>query len=144
MQEQARVEYPAECCGIITYGPDGGAAQVHPCVNIQERLHAEDPERYPRRARTAYYIDSQELYRIVSGAEKAGGGVAGFYHSHIDCDAYFSAEDKERAMVWGEPAYPEAVYPVFAVYGGEVKEYKCFVWDAESQEYVETALDVVD
>lgn len=144
---QAKAEYPAECCGILTVGADGGASQVHPCRNIQERLHAEDPERYPRTPRTAYFIDSQELYRIVSGAEKAGGAVSGFYHSHIDCEAYFSAEDKERAMVWGEPAYPDAVYPVVSVQKGEVVGYKCFAWDAGAGpdgDFVEVEIDVVD
>jgi len=141
---QAAAEYPDECCGILTVGADGGAAQVHICENIQDRLHTEDPERYPRQARIAYFIDPQELYNIISAAEKAGGRVVGFYHSHIDCEAYFSAEDKERAVVWDEPAYADAVYLVLSVYERQVKAYKCFAWDETGRDFAEVDLAVVN
>ena len=107
---QAADEYPGECCGILTTSA-GGAMAVHPCRNIQDELHERDPAQYPRDSRIAYFIDPGELFRIVNGAEREGGRVTGFYHSHIDCDAYFSEEDKARAMAWDEPAYPEAVVP---------------------------------
>jgi len=140
---QAVEEYPAECCGVLTTGPHGGPSQVHPCKNIQDRLHAEDPEKYPRDEGIAYYIDPGELYEIISAAEKAGGKVSGFYHSHIDCQAYFSEEDKERAMVWDEPAYPEAMYLVVSVCDREVKGYKCFAWDGEKADFIEAELQEV-
>ena len=140
---QARAEYPAECCGIITSNSEGDL-EVHVCENIQDRLHQQDPEQYPRDARIAYYIDPQELYDIVMATEKSGGGVAGLYHSHIDCDAYFSQEDKERAMAWDEPAYPDAVYLVVSVNEGEVGNQRCFGWDEESRGFVEVELEVTD
>ncbi len=102
---QAAAEYPAECCGVLTAPAGGGRSRSHLCENIQDRLHAEDPQQYPRAARTAYYIDPQELYNIISTAEKSGGSVSGFYHSHIDCEAYFSDEDKERAKKLGAVEY---------------------------------------
>ena len=139
---QAKAEYPAECCGILTAGPEDGPSTLHPCRNIQDELHAKDPEQYPRDSRIAYFIDPQELFRIVSGAEKAGGRVSGFYHSHVDCDAYFSDEDKERAMAWDEPAYPDAVYLVVSVYGDEPRGYKAFGWDADASDFVEVEVDV--
>ena len=141
---QAAAEYPAECCGVLTAPAGGGRSRSHLCENIQDRLHAEDPQQYPRDARTAYYIEPQELYNIISTAEKSGGSVSGFYHSHIDCEAYFSAEDKERAMVWDELAYPEAVYLVASVYDRQVKGYKCFAWDEEQRDFVEVDLEVVE
>jgi proteasome lid subunit RPN8/RPN11 len=151
MCAQARKEYPAECCGILVLGPEGGAIQVHPCENVQDRLHAEDPQQYPRQARTAYFIDPQEQYRIIAAAEKAGGQVAGFYHSHIDCQAYFSEEDKRRALFGDEPAWPEAAYLVLSVYGEEagqpqreVKGYRCFAWDSEGGDFAEVGVEVLD
>lgn len=135
--QQALEEYPAECCGILTADAPGAPSVVHRCRNIQEELHAKDPAQYPRDARIAYFIDPGELFRIVSDAEKSGGLVSGFYHSHIDCDAYFSAEDKERAMAWDEPAYPEAAYLVISVYGDEVRGHKAFAWDASAADFVE-------
>ena len=70
---QARDEHPAECCGLLTVGPGGGASRAHPCVNIQDRLHAEDPQQYPREARIAYFIDPKELLTIITQAERSGG-----------------------------------------------------------------------
>ena len=141
--DQAVEEYPAECCGIITRVGRGGDLAVHRCDNVQNRLHGEDPVKFPRDARIAYYIDPQQLYDIVSGAEKEGGGVASVYHSHIDCEAYFSDEDKERAMVWDEPIFPDAVYLVVSVVDGKVKSQKCFAWDAGDGDFAEVELDVV-
>ena len=140
--EQAAAEYPAECCGIITLAGEGDDLVVHRCENIQSRLHAEDPEKFPRDARIAYYIDPQQLYDIVSAAEKVGGGVASIYHSHIDCEAYFSEEDKERAMAWDEPIYPDAVYLVVSVVDGQVRSHKGFAWDPGAADFAEVVLDV--
>lgn len=149
---QAIEEYPHECCGIFTVGAADEVVQVQRCKNIQQEKHQENPRDFPRDARTAYLIDPQELYQIISGAEKAGGQVVGFYHSHVDCDAYFSAEDKRRAMTFGdEPDYPEAAYLVLSVWGEnggrkarEVVGHKCFVWDGKTAEFAETELQVVD
>jgi proteasome lid subunit RPN8/RPN11 len=140
--QQAKQEYPGECCGILTTAEGGGLSTVHSCRNIQDELHAKDPEQYPRDSRIAYFIDSGELFRIISGAEKAGGGVSGFYHSHVDCDAYFSQEDKERAMAWDEPAYPDAVYLVVSVYGQESRGHKAFAWDETQADFVEVEITV--
>lgn len=154
MYAQALDEYPHECCGILAEGVEGGVSVVHVCGNIQERQHQKDPQRYPRDARTAYLIDPEEQLRITAEAEAAGGRVSGFYHSHIDCAAYFSEEDKRRTWVFNsreageEPDDPDAVYLVLSVYGEdtgverEVRGYKCFTWDGSG--YVETGLEVVE
>ncbi|MEC8931346.1 MAG: hypothetical protein VYB08_08000, partial [Candidatus Latescibacterota bacterium] len=63
---------------------------------------------------------------------------------HIDCDAYFSDEDKERAMAWDEPAYPDAVYVVVSVYGDEVRNTKAFGWNEESRDFVDVEIDIID
>ena len=141
--EQAWGEHPAECCGVLTAVPGSDLSRVHPCRNIQDQLHAEDPAQYPRDSRLAYFIDPGEQYRITRAAEREGGQVAGFYHSHIDCDAYFSQEDVERTMVWGEPAYPEAVYLVVSVHGDGVRGHKAFLWSEATRGYAEAAVDVV-
>ena len=141
---QAVEDYPAECCGILTTGSEGEAIEVHPCRNVQDDLHEQDPEQHPRNSRIAYFIDPQELFRIVSAAERAGGQVAGFYHSHIDCDAYFSEEDKARAMAWDEPAYPEAVYLVVSVHGEGVRGHRAFAWDREQSDFLEVDVEILE
>lgn len=138
---QAADEYPGECCGILTTGA-GGAMAVHPCRNIQDELHERDPAQYPRDSRIAYFIDPGELFRIINGAEREGGQVTGFYHSHIDCDAYFSEEDKARAMAWDEPAYPEAVYLVVSVYRDGVRGHRAFSWNPRQSDFGEVEIQV--
>jgi proteasome lid subunit RPN8/RPN11 len=141
---QAKEEYPGECCGILTVGAGGSVSTLHKCQNIQDELHAKDPEQHPRDSRIAYFIDPGQLFKIVRGAEKEGGGVSGFYHSHVDCDAYFSDEDKERAMFFDEPAYPDAVYLVVSVYGDEARGNKAFAWNEEQSDFVEVEITVQD
>ena len=55
----ARRDYPKESCGVV-YGPrdQPGADRAAACQNIQDRLHAEDPVRFTRDARTAYNLDA--------------------------------------------------------------------------------------
>ncbi len=146
LRAQALAEYPAECCGIFTLGPLEEYSQVHPCQNIQDRLHAENPADYPRTARTAYFIDPRELSRLIAAAEKSGGRISGFYHSHIDCPAYFSEEDKRRAMTMmgDEPDFPEAAYLVLSVDQGRTGAHKCFAWDEGQRDFAEVELDVAD
>lgn len=138
---QAVDEYPGECCGILTTDA-GGSLAVHPCRNVQNELHERDPTQYPRDSRTAYFIDPGELFRIISGAEREGGRVTGFYHSHIDCGAYFSEEDKARAMAWDEPAYPDAVYLVVSVYGDGVRGHRAFTWNPRHSDFEEAGIQV--
>lgn len=145
VHRQVEAEYPAECCGILTVGAGGGLSRVHPCENIQGRLHQEDPDQYPRDPRTAYFIDPKEQFDIISAVERVGGRVSGFYHSHVDCDAYFSAEDRERAMAWDEPAYADAVYLVVSVYAGKVRgSCKAFGWRSESRDFSEVPPEILD
>ena len=141
---QARDEHPDECCGLLTVGPGGGGSTAHPCVNIQNRLHAEDPQQYPRQARIAYFIEPKQLLTIITEAERDGGAISGFYHSHIDCDAYFSDEDKERALTWDEPAYPDAIHLVVSVFDNDVRGHKAFAWNAEATDFEEVQIDIDD
>ena len=97
--------------------------------------------------------------RITAATEAAGGRVAGFYPSHIDCPAYFSEEDERRTWIFNErragegPDDPDAVYLVLSVYGEEaagvapgsrreVKGCKCFAWNGS--EYAEMPVKSVD
>ena len=115
--EHALETYPEECCGVIL-GGDGGE-EVHRLENIQNRLHATDPETFPRDARTAYTLDPRELETVLEQAERRGLAFKALYHSHPDHDAYFSAEDKACATPFGEPTYPDTAQIVISVMGGE-------------------------
>ena len=130
---QAAEEYPFESCGVIL--SRGAERQLLRCRNAQNELHARDPVRHPRDARTAYYIDPKDLLRI-GDLERQGFDVAVIYHSHVDAGAYFSETDRRQAVVAGEPAYPDAVYVVTSVVGGAVDAAAAFRWDAARRDFL--------
>jgi proteasome lid subunit RPN8/RPN11 len=133
IRAQAVEEYPFESCGVIL--SRAAERRLLRCRNAQNELHARDPQRYPRDARTAYYIDPKDLLRI-GDLERQGFGVAVIYHSHIDAGAYFSETDRRQALVGGEPAYPDTVYVVTSVRDGRVDAVGAFRWDAERRDFV--------
>lgn len=136
---QAVEEYPFESCGVIL--ARGDERRLLRCRNAQNELHARDPGRYPRDARTAYYIDPKDLLRI-GDLEREGFGVAVIYHSHVDAGAYFSDTDRRQATVEGEPTYPGTTYVVVAVHGGRAEDARAFRWDAARRDFAEVPLDV--
>ena len=117
-----------------------GTELAHPCENIQNRLHGTDPGTHPRTARTAYRMDDLQVIRILDETEKAGGKMTAIYHSHIDCDAYFSEEDQLAATFFGEPAYPGVSYLVVSVIDREIRAKKAFAWDTDDGHFVEAPL----
>ena len=129
--EHSLKEYPDECCGIIT--GNGEIQTVHLCENIQNRMHAEDPARFPRDARTAYFIDRTAFDSIISSSLKKGEQVLALYHSHAEHEAYFSEEDVAAQTVFGEPEFPEAIHVVISVMDREIHDLKYFKWDGEKQ-----------
>jgi proteasome lid subunit RPN8/RPN11 len=142
IQRHARADYPAECCGVVLVrpgvsGPD--ERRLLACRNIQDELHARDPARFPRTARTAYYIAHADLLEI-GRREGDGFEVRVIYHSHVDAGAYFSDTDRRNAMVDGVPAYPQATYVVVAVSAGHVVEMRAHRFDPESQDFAEVVL----
>ncbi|MDE2997830.1 MAG: Mov34/MPN/PAD-1 family protein [Gemmatimonadota bacterium] len=143
IHQHARCDYPAECCGIVSEASDG-AFRVHPCENIQDRLHARNPEEHPRTSKNAYRMDDLEVHRIFTETESAGGRVVAFYHSHVDCGAYFSEEDRQAAMFMDQPAFPEVVYVVVSVVEGAVRGAAGFAWDERTKTFAKKALEGYD
>jgi len=90
--------YPEEACGVLSGPPaERLATRVHPCANIQNRLHAEDPKANPRDARTAYRIDPKDLFEVTRVTRDQGLELKAIFHSHADVGAYFSDEDQAQA-----------------------------------------------
>ena len=132
----ARRDYPNECCGIA-WGPRDQpiADRTTACENIQDRLHAEDPARFMRGARTAYNLDVRD---IVALQESVRGDTPAriVYHSHVDAGSYFSATDQAVATLNGEPAYP-VEYVVVDIRADGPRGARQFAWDPEQKKYVE-------
>ena len=114
-----------------------------PVSNIQDRLHALDPQQYPRTAATAYSMGAEQL-PIVRAHEHGELSIAAVYHSHPQHDAYFSEEDRRNAAPGGEPMYPRAGQIVVSVYDGKVKAVKAFGWDDQRRDFGAVELHVTD
>jgi proteasome lid subunit RPN8/RPN11 len=134
-----RATHPAECCGAVL--ERAGQDVVRRFTNIQDRLHREDPAQHPRGAETAYAPDPRELYAVVEEGDAPGARLKAFYHSHTRVGAYFSGEDRARAMFGDEPAYPEVVYVVVSD-SRSAGETRAFRWDEADRDFVEIPVDV--
>ncbi len=80
------------------------------------------------------------MEKIIALSKNKGEEVVGFYHSHIDCDAFFSETDNEAQTVFGEPEFPDALQLVISVKAGEIKDLKGFQWDRQKKSFVPVAL----
>jgi [CysO sulfur-carrier protein]-S-L-cysteine hydrolase len=98
MQDHAFAGYPGECCGLL-FGPGAGVAVTRAeCMeNIQDKLHALDPVEHPRTSRNGFQLNALKMNRLIEAAEANGEHLIAIFHSHIDCAAYFSQEDKDMA-----------------------------------------------
>jgi proteasome lid subunit RPN8/RPN11 len=140
LRTHALETYPDECCGAVVTDADG-RREVIRMRNVQDEMHAQDPDRFPRPARTAYYPDSADLKAALDRAESPGHVLTAFYHSHPDHDAYFSEEDVAQATPFGEPSYPRAAQIVISVYGTEVRAVKAFSWSEPDETFVAIEID---
>jgi len=132
----ARRDYPNECCGIA-WGPRDQpiADRATACENVQDRLHAEDPARFIRDARTAYNLDAKDILALQESLD--GDTPARIvYHSHVDVGSYFSETDQAVARFDGEPAYP-VEYVVVDIRADGPRGARQFAWDAGQRKYVE-------
>lgn len=136
---EAVAKYPDEACGFLL-GSGGKASRFVACRNIQNELHARDPKRYPRDAKTAYVIAPEDQARAAAEAKSLGLQIVAVVHSHPEHDAYFSAEDKANAAPWGEPLFPGTSYVVVSVYGKKVRAVNEYYWDDEKKDFAEKKL----
>jgi proteasome lid subunit RPN8/RPN11 len=94
IRRHGEATYPHECCGVLTGEilADGNKQvwAVVQCNNAHD-----DP------SRTWYQIDPRDLVRIQREAYGRGEDVIGFYHSHPDDAANWSASDLEEAHWMG-------------------------------------------
>ena len=136
LRRHAVEDYPEESCGVIV--ARGDERRLLRCRNVQNELHARDPQRNPRTARTAYHIDPQDLLRI-GRLESEGFGVAVIYHSHVDAGAYFSETDRRQALMGSEPTYPGTTYLVTSVVNGRLEATTAFSWDDTQRDFLPVA-----
>ncbi len=141
ISRHARDTFPEECCGMVL--SKGESDMVHRCTNIQNKLHALDPQTYPRNATIAYAMDFKELEMLTQQAEREGTSLKAFYHSHPNHKAYFSDEDKDFASPFGEPTYPQSVQIVISIYSQMVKEICAYAWNPQEKNFIAIPLSKI-
>jgi proteasome lid subunit RPN8/RPN11 len=131
-----------EACGYIS-GPASDGLLVDEAVeleNLANKYHQVDPEGHPRTGREYFKINALKFERAITAGRDAGRPLKVFFHSHLDCGAYFSEEDAASMTLGGtgEPSY-DLAYLVTAVDAGKVSAHKLFLWEPNSRTFVETS-----
>lgn len=135
-----------EACGYIA-GPSSDALLCSAAMeleNLANKYHAIDPEGHPRTGREYFKINSLKFEKALAQGVEAGTPVKVFFHSHLDCGAYFSQEDAASMTNGGtgDPAYALS-YLVTAVDEGKVTAHKLFIWEPQSRSFVESPFTIV-
>ncbi len=92
MVEHARSTYPNECCGAMLGATENGRKIVRVGVPLENAFDGSQTARYELR--------NEDLLAADSEARKRGLELIGIYHSHPDCDAYFSETDLKNSCPW--------------------------------------------
>jgi proteasome lid subunit RPN8/RPN11 len=80
--------FPKEGCGLMI-GSDGVVQEAVPV-----------PNSYTGPQEDFFVIDPKDLHRVDRESRERGLDVLGVFHSHPDCDAYFSKRDLEHSCPW--------------------------------------------
>jgi proteasome lid subunit RPN8/RPN11 len=112
--------YPYECCGALLGVAEAAGWRVSEVVRAANaRVDS---------AHNRYSIAPVELVRIERDARQRGVEIAGFYHSHPDHPAQWSATDLEEAHWLG------CVYVITEVARGKAGVTNCFLLTGEREE----------
>jgi proteasome lid subunit RPN8/RPN11 len=92
MVAHARETYPNECCGAML-GTIGDETKV-----VREVMPLENAYAGAQAAR--YELRPEDLLAADKAARARNLELIGIYHSHPDCDAYFSSTDLKNSCPW--------------------------------------------
>jgi proteasome lid subunit RPN8/RPN11 len=92
MVAHARRMYPNECCGAMLGSTDGENKTVHESIELRNAFEGAQAARYELRP--------EDLLAADRAARERGMDLIGIYHSHPDCDAYFSTTDLQNSCPW--------------------------------------------
>ena len=92
MVAHAREVYPNECCGAMIGSIDDGAKTVQVAMALENAFEGAQASRYELRP--------QDLLAADKAARERRMDLIGIYHSHPDCDAYFSRTDLQNSCPW--------------------------------------------
>ena len=92
MVRHAESTYPNECCGAMLGRTENGKKIVTRSVPLVNSFSGEQGERYELRP--------EDLLEADKAARAQNLDLVGIFHSHPDCDAYFSETDLKSSCPW--------------------------------------------
>jgi proteasome lid subunit RPN8/RPN11 len=92
MVAHARETYPNECCGAMLGSTDGEQKAVRIAIRLRNAFDGAQAARYELRP--------EDLLAADKAARERNMDLIGIYHSHPDCDAYFSKTDLQNSCPW--------------------------------------------
>jgi proteasome lid subunit RPN8/RPN11 len=129
MQAHATAWYPSECCGLLFAETASDAVVRVACMdNLADKLHARNPEDFPRSGHDYFSLNERQAHRLAEEASARGERWSGIFHSHIDCGAYFSDEDQAMAAPDGHPVDPAMWHVVMECRQRVVVMARAFIW----------------
>jgi proteasome lid subunit RPN8/RPN11 len=84
--------YPNECCGAMLGHTQGSRKVVTEAIPLENAYSGEQATRYELRP--------ADLQKAEHEARTRGLDLIGIFHSHPDCDAYFSETDLKNSCPW--------------------------------------------
>ena len=92
MVRHAQQTFPNECCGAMLGTSDGDRKKVTMAVPLENSYDGAQGARYE--------IKPEDLIAAEREARARGMDLVGIFHSHPDCDAYFSETDLKNSCPW--------------------------------------------
>jgi proteasome lid subunit RPN8/RPN11 len=92
MVRHAQQTFPNECCGAMLGTSDGDRKKVTMAVPLENSYDGAQGARYE--------IKPEDLIAADREARARGMDLVGIFHSHPDCDAYFSETDLKNSCPW--------------------------------------------
>jgi len=116
MVAHAESTYPNECCGAMLGQQRDGGKVVTEAVPLTNSFAGAQSDRYQ--------IKPEDLLAADRAARDRGLDVIGIFHSHPDCDAYFSETDLKNSCPWFS-------FVVISVQGGRFHHANSFLPDVD-------------
>jgi proteasome lid subunit RPN8/RPN11 len=116
MLAHAEAKYPDECCGAMIGHVEDGQKLVCGAAPMENAYAGAQGSRYELRP--------EDLLAADRSARAVGLDLIGIFHSHPDCDAYFSKTDLENSCPWYS-------FVVLSVKGGKFDHAASFLPNAD-------------
>jgi proteasome lid subunit RPN8/RPN11 len=108
--------YPNECCGAMLGYIRGASKRVSDALPMENSFSGQQNARYE--------LKPEDLLEADRAARARGLDLIGIFHSHPDCDAYFSETDLKHSCPWYS-------FVVLSVHNGKFDHARSFLPDAD-------------